>query len=269
VSKYHKTLGVAPNASAEEIKSAYKKLAQELHPDKTGGDSAMEDRLKEVNEAYTELKKNNFAAPRPDIGDVYDKWYEPGGHPRTVNRMHQQVAVSIHTIMRGGSISFGIRLPNVMLRKVIEVPIHVNIPPLHPIDQPILAHDEDDLQIFITVVPQLSGELKVDENKNLVMQYDIEIERLINRDPITLFTPCNKRIALKLPEEQFFSSTRQRVRGYGLPFSFGRSDLMVEFRPIIGQRDSVVKNLIYREESNLSRWVDGGITQAKSSEDGN
>jgi molecular chaperone DnaJ len=43
---------VKPDASAEEIKKAYRKLAKKYHPDSTGGDKAKEDRFKEVSTAY-------------------------------------------------------------------------------------------------------------------------------------------------------------------------------------------------------------------------
>lgn len=49
---YYKTLGVDKNASKEEIKKAFRKLAHEHHPDKNGGNDA---KFKEVNEAYTIL----------------------------------------------------------------------------------------------------------------------------------------------------------------------------------------------------------------------
>ena len=48
---YYKTLGVSKNATAEEIKKAYRKLARENHPD-VGGD---EEKLKDINEAYEVL----------------------------------------------------------------------------------------------------------------------------------------------------------------------------------------------------------------------
>jgi molecular chaperone DnaJ len=49
------TLGVAKNASAEEIKKAYRKLAREHHPDANQGDAAAEARFKEIQGAYDVL----------------------------------------------------------------------------------------------------------------------------------------------------------------------------------------------------------------------
>ncbi|RMH37874.1 MAG: J domain-containing protein [Deltaproteobacteria bacterium] len=52
---YYAALGVAPSASDAEIKRAYRKLAKEYHPDRTGGDKAKEQRFKDVTRAYEVL----------------------------------------------------------------------------------------------------------------------------------------------------------------------------------------------------------------------
>ncbi len=52
---FYKILGVSENASEEEIKSAYKKLAKQHHPDKNQGNKKSEDKFKEMSEAYNLL----------------------------------------------------------------------------------------------------------------------------------------------------------------------------------------------------------------------
>ena len=65
---YYKTLGVSKNASAAEIKKAFRKLAQKHHPD-AGGD---ENKFKEINEAYEVLGD-------PEKRKVYDQFGTMGG----------------------------------------------------------------------------------------------------------------------------------------------------------------------------------------------
>lgn len=49
---YYETLGVAKDASADEIKKAYRKLAVKFHPDKNQGDKEAEEKFKDISEAY-------------------------------------------------------------------------------------------------------------------------------------------------------------------------------------------------------------------------
>ena len=52
---FYKTLGVSQDASSDEIKKAYRSLAQKNHPDANPDDSAAEERFKEISEAYATL----------------------------------------------------------------------------------------------------------------------------------------------------------------------------------------------------------------------
>jgi curved DNA-binding protein CbpA len=52
---YYKILGVERNATEAEIKSAFRKLALQYHPDRNQGNLQAEEKFKEINEAYEVL----------------------------------------------------------------------------------------------------------------------------------------------------------------------------------------------------------------------
>ncbi len=72
MSDHYETLGVSRDASADEIKKAYRKLARQYHPDANPGDAAAEDTFKKVAEAYEVLSDD---AKRAN----YDRFGSAGG----------------------------------------------------------------------------------------------------------------------------------------------------------------------------------------------
>jgi len=64
---YYQILGIPRNASQEEVKKAYRKLAHQFHPDKTGGS---EEKFKEVNEAYQVLSSEQKRAQYDRFGSA-------------------------------------------------------------------------------------------------------------------------------------------------------------------------------------------------------
>ena len=70
----YEILGVSRTATQDEIRKAYLKLAHKYHPDKTGGDKAAEEQLKEINAAYDILKN-------PEKRAKYDKFGSGEGGP--------------------------------------------------------------------------------------------------------------------------------------------------------------------------------------------
>lgn len=65
---YYEVLGLQKEATAEEIKKAYRKLAKENHPDLHPGDKACEERFKEINEAYEILSDEDKRAKYDQYG---------------------------------------------------------------------------------------------------------------------------------------------------------------------------------------------------------
>ncbi|MBI4802052.1 MAG: J domain-containing protein [Elusimicrobia bacterium] len=97
---YYSVLGVPKTASADEIKSAYRKLAMKYHPDRNPGNKAAENKFKEINEAYEALsdakkrgtydqlcrsyREGQEFTPPPAGGPDFRRapgWFSAGGGP--------------------------------------------------------------------------------------------------------------------------------------------------------------------------------------------
>ena len=71
---YYDVLGVSRGASEADIKSAYRKLAKQYHPDKNAGDEKAAERFKEIGEAYAVLSD-------PEKRQVFDQFGHTGQVP--------------------------------------------------------------------------------------------------------------------------------------------------------------------------------------------
>jgi molecular chaperone DnaJ len=75
---YYAALGVPKDASASDIKKAYRKLARDLHPDTNPGG---EERFKEVSEAYDVLSDTAKRKEYDEARSLFGSGYRPGGYP--------------------------------------------------------------------------------------------------------------------------------------------------------------------------------------------
>ncbi len=75
---YYKILGVERNASEDDIRKAYRKMAMQYHPDRNPNDKQAEERFKEINEAYQVLNDPTKRAHYDRLGSDYSTWQRRG-----------------------------------------------------------------------------------------------------------------------------------------------------------------------------------------------
>lgn len=85
---YYKILGVSRNVDEKELKKAFRKLAQQYHPDKNPGDKEAERKFKEINEAYTILSDPEKRQKYDQFGPQWEQYTRNsggGGQTRTMS----------------------------------------------------------------------------------------------------------------------------------------------------------------------------------------
>ncbi len=95
----YSVLGVSHDATEDEIRKAFRKLAAKLHPDKNPGNKSAETKFKRINEAYSVLSDSKKRSAYDEFGDAaisdnfdvnraraYKQWSSGGGGPRTGGR---------------------------------------------------------------------------------------------------------------------------------------------------------------------------------------
>jgi curved DNA-binding protein len=101
---YYQVLGINKNASADEIKQAYRKLARKYHPDLNSGDKKAETRFKEVNEAQEVLSD-------PDKRRKYDQygqyWSQMGSQSTSSSSRSRSPGANVGVNVDVGGFDFG------------------------------------------------------------------------------------------------------------------------------------------------------------------
>lgn len=96
---YYKILGIKRDATEQEIKQAYRRLARKHHPDVNPGDKSAETRFKEVNEAYEVLSNK-------ENRKKYDKYGDQWQYADQFEKVRQQQTPSWDFAQSGGATGF-------------------------------------------------------------------------------------------------------------------------------------------------------------------
>jgi curved DNA-binding protein len=78
---YYQILGVPKDASPKAIKSAFRKLARQHHPDVNPGDKAAEEKFKSINEAHEVLSDPEKRKKYDTLGADWERYQQAGGQP--------------------------------------------------------------------------------------------------------------------------------------------------------------------------------------------
>lgn len=86
---YYKVLGVGKEATADDIKKAFRKLARKHHPDVNPGDKKAEERFKEINEAYEVLSDPDKRKKYDTLGPNWQEQFGPQFNRRTYTNAYR------------------------------------------------------------------------------------------------------------------------------------------------------------------------------------
>ena len=159
---HYGVLGLSPSASIHDIKKAYRRLAQELHPDKANDDPYAKERFAAVKEAYEVLSN-----PRRKSAYLQERWYY-----QSTGRKKTAVLIT----------------PENILQQSLELDRHVRTLDVHRMDKQGLADHINALVNADTVEklnayhrPDINDEITITLLRSIAILPKTEQEKLVAR----------------------------------------------------------------------------------------
>jgi len=235
MSNHYQTLGVDRNATPDEIKRAYRKLASQHHPDK-GGDKT---KFQEIQSAYDTLsnpqKRSMHDSPQSPFGNmggqgfnfesIFDVFGTRFQHPQQ-QRQHQRAMmtlwITLPDVARGGpkTISVGTHQGTI----TVEIEIPPGIDDGASVQYPGIGPGGMDLVITFRIHPNPRWER---QGPNLITDHPIDVWDLITGTEITVQDILGATLSLTVPARTQ-PGTTFRLRERGLAQRSGAAgDLLV------------------------------------------
>lgn len=259
---YYATLGVGRNASDDEIKKAYRKLAMKHHPDR-GGDEAT---FKKISEAYDVLsdpkKKEIFdlgGDPKnqnagqwgnsfnqgpfefhfgggPGMEDIFDRFgFGFGSRPARKNKtLNININITLEDVLNGKELNAEITIPNTGKRKMINISIPPGIEHGQQIRYEGMGDDSmkefrpGDLIVNINVLHHAKFRR---EGSNLIFEKTVSVWDALLGSSIDIDTIDGKKLNINVPAGTQ-PNTVLSCRGEGLPVirTRARGNLLVNIK---------------------------------------
>lgn len=275
---YYAILGVDKSADSDAIKKRYRKLARELHPDKTKGDKTLEERFKAVSEAYDILSddkkraeydqartlfqqggiphgnggfQGNFGAGGfGDLGDIFGNLFGGQRGPRRGADMQAHASISFRESINGTQLTFNSPSGPV----TTKIPAGVNDGAKIRVRGKGAPGEAGagDLYITINVAPHSVFSRRDD---NLLITLPVTFPEAALGADVSVPTLSGEEVTLRLPAGTANGKTL-RIKGRGIARKDGSSgDLLVTIEVSVPQRiDGKAKKALetFQEETKSS-----------------
>ena len=262
--EHYKTLGVDSNASPDDIKKAYRKMAGIHHPDK-GGNTATFQKIQQAYETLSDpQKKQQYDNPNPfgggmhstggmhggfpggfqfhmngfDMNDVFGQMFGQQRHPQRPT-YKTTLWVTLEQVYKGDeqTLQFNTNGENNVVN--IQIPKGVD-------NGATLRYDNLIRDGVLIVEFRIHQHTKFQRHGfDLVTEHEISVLDLIVGVDIKFTTISGKTLEVKIkPKTQ--PNTTLRIPGEGLPTTYGYGDQMILLKPVIPDMisDSVINSII-------------------------
>lgn len=241
---HYATLGVARNASQDEIKRAFRKLASQHHPDK-GGDTA---RFQQVQAAYDvlgdEAKRRAYDNPAPqfsgfpggfgaqfNMNDIFSQMFGgggfPGQHPRR-SHFRMTLWITLSDVARGGSRPVAVGSAQGTNTIEIDIPLGINDGDM--VQYPGIAPNGQDLVVEFRIQP---NPIFKRDGLNLTVEQRVPVWDMIMGGETEVGSIDGARFVVDIPPLSD-NHMQLRLRGRGLRDSRGnQGDLFVKLACVL------------------------------------